>query len=195
MLVRNPIPCDEIREDALRTLPFGAATMPEVGEWVITTYQVDETSVMEQQNQLSWNLPNRSFTARFEDDILRRVIVYWSMGPTVEEIIDCLGTPEYYEATIKRDIRPRFDFVLWYPSQGLVAGSSHFRRGSMTAEDVSKDYRMDRFIVTKPGALENVVAIVYGGSSIDEVPDELISTIKPWPGSLDQIVVDNLLLK
>lgn len=196
MPLQGSILCEEVREDALRkNLSFGVTTMPEVREWVSTTFPVDGTSVMEQQDELSWSLRNRSFSARFEDGVLMRVITDWSAGPTVQQVLDCLGTPEYYEAVIRPDIKPRFDLVLWYPGQGLVGDSSSFGRDSVAPPDVTWRRRMGGFIVTKPGTLEDVVSTVYNYRSIKEVPDELLSTIKPWPGSLDQIVVDNLLLK
>ncbi len=192
MPLQQAIPCEDVREDALRNLAFGVATMPEVQEWVSITHQADETFVTDQPNELGWSLGNRSQSARFEDGVLKRVVVsYFGRGPTVERVLECLGAPEYYEAAVKLDIKPQFVLDLWYPSQGFEAHSASFGRDSVDPQEVSKYRRMDRFSVTQPGALEDVVLAVYGRQVMEKYQDQIMSTIKPWPGSLDQITIDN----
>lgn len=193
--LQSPIVCEEIREDTLRDLSFGVATMPEVRQWALTTFHLDDTNLIEGPgpDEIKWSFPNRTISARFQKDVLKRVIIYRVKGPKLQEVLDCLGAPEYYEAAIKPDIEPRFDFTLWYPAQGVVVNTSSFGRASATARDVTKDRRARIINITGTGTLKDMVKTVYSYPSVEDIPDELMRTIKPWPGSLDQIVVDNLL--
>lgn len=186
--------CDDFlaAPSQLQQLSYGNATVPDVRQWVISTYELDSTAVVEGERDLRWNIENGEVHADFRNDALKGATIRWTQAPSLQQVLDCLGSPDYYEAAIKPDHRPRFDFALWYLREGLMVYSASYDRADVDAIHMNDKRPMETLFVTAPGSLEEVVRSVYMYESTVELPSSLTNTIRPWPGSLSRIVVDNL---
>lgn len=176
----------------LQQLSYGNATVSDVRQWVLSTYQLDSTDVVEGERDLRWNIENGEVHADFRNDVLKGATIRWTRVPRLQQVLDCLGAPDYYEAAIKPDHIPRFDFALWYLREGIMVYSASYDEADVDAIHRNDKRPMDTLFVTAPGSLEEVVKSVYKYESTVELPSSLTNTIRPWPGSLSRIVVDNL---
>lgn len=176
----------------LQQLSYGNAKVPDVRQWVLSTYELDSTAVVEGERDLRWNIENGEVYADFRNGALKGATIRWTQAPSLQRVLDCLGSPDYYEAAIKPDHRPRFDFTLWYLREGLMVYSASYGKADVDAIDMNDKRPMETLFVTAPGSLEEVVRSVYMYESTVELPNSLTNTIRPWPGNLNRIVVDNL---
>lgn len=176
----------------LQQLSYGNAKVLDVHQWVLSTYQLDSAAVDKGERDLRWDIKNGRVYAEFRNDVLKGATIRWTQAPSLQQVLDCLGSPDYYEAAIKPDHRPRFDFALWYLREGLMVYSASYDKADVDAIDMNDKRPMETLFVTAPGSLEEVVRSVYMYESTVELPSSLTNTIRPWPGNLSRIVVDNL---
>lgn len=192
---QSVVSCVEIQQNALRSLPYDNATKPQVLTWIMDNYQLDNATIAEEDGRLRWLNGNSGYVATFEHGTLKRVGIDWRKGyePTVQEVLACLGPPDYYTAALKPDQEVRFELSLWYLDEGLVVNSVSFSRLETVQPIVREDRRVTHMIVLQPGSVVDLTMRVYGYSRVADVPDTLLGTLKPWPGDLSQIVIENLL--
>lgn len=192
---QSVVSCAEIQQDALRSLAYGNATKPQALTWIMDNYQLENATITEEDGRLRWLYGNSGYVATFEHGTLKRVGIDWRKGyePTVQEVLTCLGPPDYYTAALKPDQEVRFELSLWYLDEGLVVNSVSFSRNEPVKPVVREDRRVTHMVVLQPGSIVDLIMRVYGYSSVADVPDTLLSTLKPWPGDLSQIVIENLL--
>jgi len=163
--------------------------------WIMDNYQLENATITEEDGRLRWLYGNSGYVATFEHGTLKRVGIDWRKGyePTVQEVLACLGPPDYYTAALKPDQEVRFELSLWYLDEGLVVNSVNFSRNEPVKPVVREDRRVTHMVVLQPGSIVDSIMHVYGYSSVADVPDTLLGTLKPWPGDLSQIVIENLL--
>lgn len=186
--LREAVGCTQIVEDSLLDFPIKHMTLTKTVDWVKGTYMVEPR---EDAGRLGtfvrWTWAGRDYTSDLIDGFVRGVAVRWQHNPPIaQEILDCIGEPAYYQAY--RDPTPTGPdtvFALWYPAYGLRF------YGSVPAVLTGIDRRVPLQVVTyvEPGSLQETVDRVFIFEPGDDVAPNVITSIKPWPGSLDQIVI------
>ncbi len=209
--IRLPFQCSAFREDHWRELRFGEDTPEEYEETVERVWGVEVWMIpirLEESEDLRgwWDadntgLPRLSYEVVFDrEEKLLQVASYWESPeiayPTLGQVINCLGPPEYYIATLVEDSYDRLEFSLWYVEKGFVVhGSSRRPDASGQAEwpliepgTLMGHYfgpQRGSFMAVAPGNLERMAAAVYGPS----LQAWELCLIRPWPGTIDELEI------
>lgn len=206
-----PFTCDMFTEERWRELRFGVDTPGVYAEtvervwgvemWTIPLIQDGYTSQWGRWNADSSVSPGLDYRVQFDrEGKLLRVAVSWSSKralPTLAQVLDCLGTPEYYISAFVEDRTDWQKFSLWYVEKGFVIHGSSSRMESIGRQDwpaISPGTSMwgggyvpqeGDFIVVAPGDLEQMLSAVYGPS----LREWERCLIMPWPGSIEDIEI------
>ena len=109
-------------------------------------------------------------------------------GTTLARIFDCLGSPQYYWAEIPPDFVNGLGLGLWYVERGIrVSGSTY--GGKVQPTKFHPEFRMNAFHVVPPGDLEKMISHL----SPPSLHSNILCTLRPWPGSIEAIVIDSFL--
>lgn len=188
---RQPVGCTRILEETLESFPFNKLTLPETAQWIRKTYEIQPNQTLATNGiyYLRWQQGSKDFTVDFPGEFAMSVAARQNENPPiVEEVLNCLGEPGFVQA--HHDPTPDGPtytvLQFWYPERGLMFYSS------IPAPAEAIDRRMPMPLVTymKPGSLEEVVGSVYIVDPGSEQYQRIFSSVKPWPGSLEKIVVD-----
>lgn len=135
-----------------------------------------------------------SYTAWFRDEQgLFRVMGYWRSRPTLAQVMDCLGIPEYYEATYFIGVEALLlSLKLWYIKRGIIIQHSSIHYDE-SPPAIDAEYRVGRFYVLAPGKPEDMVVNAYVDGDDPDVQTYGLCVLKPWPGSIEALEVDSLL--
>lgn len=108
--------------------------------------------------------------------------------PTAQQLIDCIKhQPEWYWAgfgpnTPTRGIRS--SFVMYFPSQGVVAIATGASKKSEPLASVSPDIPLSHLVMTRPGTLSTLYYQTWG----DPLERERMALHPlPWPSQWDMI--------
>jgi hypothetical protein len=114
----------------------------------------------------------------------------WESGkPALAAVLGCLGPPERYRAEYLVPPEAReLDFDLWYPAQGAAVFAAQIRQEDQPPV-VTRDTQLDRLVVTAAGRVEEIVTHALANGDATVVRDAILPTLKPWPGSVEAIVV------
>ena len=207
-----PFSCDMFTEDHWRELEFGVDTPEKHVETVERVWGIDlRTMTLVRYGKAGqedfrgwWNAdssawPGSSYRVRFDRAAkLSYVGVYWDREdvshPTLIQVLDCMGVPDYYIAAFVEDRRDWLKFSLWYVDKGFVIQGSSFRSvfsglsnwSSIESKTLMGDHvnrHQGDFIVVASGSLEQMVSDVYGPL----LQDWELCLIRPWPGSIEAI--------
>ena len=205
----TPIPfsCDMFTLDHWRELRFGVDTPEAYAEtveevwgvelWTIPLFREGYTS-----HYGSWNADSSAshrlvHRVQFDrEGKLLRVAVSWSRErapPTLAQMIDCLGTPDYYAAAHVKDRSHWLEFTLWYVEKGIAVKGSFdlnlFRPMAVRPETPMRNsatYELPgSFVVVEAGDLEQMVSDVYGSA----LQAWKLCLIRPWPGSIEAVEI------
>lgn len=131
------------------------------------------------------------YTAYLEDGKLNRIYVGFEPAFGLGLVIDCLGSPEQFSAYYSQERHSKaVTLELWYEKEGFVVlGRVHHSYAWQTLPDtITADYRLDRLLVFTPGLEE----MAYRLSGSAEGAIRTICTLKPWPGSIEGIEIEEL---
>ena len=131
------------------------------------------------------------YTADLEDGTLNRIYVGFEPALGLGLVIDCLGSPEYFSAYYSGG--PESEAVvleLWYEQKGFVVqgGADAYYAWNKLPDTVTPDLRMERLLVLPPGLEE----MAYSVRRSAEGAIRTICTLKPWPGSIEGIEIEEL---
>lgn len=190
--------CDRILEPPLITADLDALDPESIVQWVLDNYQVDPDEVRryeyvdsEMTKSVSWEVDGTGHSAAFHGARLRSISVNWkSSRPTANEVIDCIGAPDFYGAYWGPAIEggDYFELELWYPDEGLLVRS--FRTDplfhllpSLSREQVPEvdgNEVMTELVVVPSGTLTEVLSSTYFPRSA-RVKKVSLEIVKPWP--------------
>ncbi len=129
-----------------------------------------------------------------EDRRLFQVTLKWDdPKPSLTQVIECLGSPDYYEAFYEQGIHARnLILALWYVDKGFVVSHSsiHYRERTPT---VSPRLRLNYLIVVAPGDLNEMVRNVYTGGDDHSWQAYTLCLLRPWPGSIEEMEVERFI--
>lgn len=114
--------------------------------------------------------------------------------PTMRQIIDCFGAPDYYSAYWLQDIEDSMlNLALWYVDQGLVfshsAWGQHHRRP--LPPPFPHELSMHFATMLPPGDVATMVNVHYGTDYGGKRKEYVLCVIKPWPGSIEAMAVED----
>ena len=201
-----PLSCDSFAEPYWREFTFGVDSAEDMDDivaktvrlWDLDSARVQIEPMSEKGVVIQWQVEfhdgaDPRYSAYFQDDskLSSVFFMWWHRKPTLALVIDCLGFPEYYVAYYRQDIEARsMTIELLYTGKGFVV-RGHSLHGEILPPVIRPEYRMDNFVATKPGDLEQMVSTLY-----DPTPaalDEILCPLRPWPGSIEAIEVESYL--
>lgn len=190
--------CNQILDDAAHSIPFEALTPERMQQWLQDTYhhEASDIAVLEFANEqmtkgVAWNWNGKGYGAAFRNEDLRNIVVRWrGTRPTITEVLDCFGEPDFYRAGYSPAGEPgnKLELELWYPEKGLMVGHFRYSHSEQPPAIASRSTMTDLTIV-RPGSIEAVVADAYLGRAV-EVREKALQALKPWPGTWEDIVVE-----
>jgi len=134
-----------------------------------------------------------AYRALFRNEVgLFQISGYMRIEPTLGQIINCLGVPEYYEATYFADYELHLNLKLWYPEKGIVIEHFSFHNQELPPP-IDADYRIPMFYVLAPGEPVEMVANLYVQGEDPDVQAYGLCVLRPWPGSIEALEVESFL--
>ncbi len=196
----NIVTCAQIQEDALSSLKFGEQHFEDVYQWAQDEFLLDEQNISTQEydgniRRLDWEQNEIIYWAYFQNDILTRIFKNWKFGqqiglePIGDEIIDCLGVPDFYEASYGVDHHNMsFFLTLWYLKKGVIVQAYHVVGNNEPVPTINRNIIMTEMVTVAPGDEQQMVKNMLLFSS-NEAHLERLKNLKPWPGSWSNIKV------
>lgn len=188
--------CSEIEQTPLRALGYGVDDPATVMHKVADAFRLQQTDLTYEpyhedpdSGVAVWDASTYgSYNAVFRNGVVTKVNLFFdrNRGPRIHRVLDCLGEPEKYLAVYKPDIKNQFHLSLWYPDKGIIVMSTEF--GGTRPPSITRNAPVTALSLQKPGSIEAMIVDEYG-----YVHQDLLESLRIWPGSLDQIVVDNLM--
>lgn len=126
------IDCDSILPPTLRELEIGEITLDGARDRLATEMNVisavDDLVEQGDKQQLVWLDDRHRNILHFTEELLQRVTVYFedNARPSMAVIVDCLGEPDFYAATIETRGVPYLAIDLWYTEWGIFVRTSQF---------------------------------------------------------------------
>ena len=201
----RPFPCDRFSESRWQEYHFGVDTLHDViattmKVWDIERKRIHSTFYAGGDLRVAWSDDARFFSgsghsAWFrEDRILYRIWIAWdNPKPTLSQVINCLGFPDFYEAYFEQGPHARgLVLNLWYGEKGLIVSrfSIHYRESTPA---ISPRHRMESFTVVAPGSLEEMARNASGGSDDPSWQAYILCLLRPWPGSIEEMEVERFI--
>lgn len=190
--------CSDIEQTPLRALDYGVDDPTTVLKKVADKFRLQQTDITyepyyEDPNSgvAVWNASiYGTYNAMFRNEVLTNVNLFFNknLGPSIQQVLNCLGEPDKYRAVYRPDVKNQFNLSLWYPDKGIVVTTYEF--GGSRPPAITSNAPIRMLSVQEPGSIEAMIIAEYG-----YLHQDLLQSLKAWPGSLEQIVVDNLLLK
>ena len=212
-----PFRCDRFMQNDWREFQFGVDTPDDVVARVVEKWGIDKDDF-----GIMWDPP--SYWVSWEEGIdffwsnrqkavfdtrekLMHIVVNWSRRissmPTLAQVLDCLGTPDYYSAALVEDgWNHWFKFDLWFMEQGLfVQGSFNVKGGASPtgAEAFPTAIRPETLMgsIATHALLGDVIAVAPTQDIAQMVSDVYgtsllaweLCLIRPWPGSIEAIEI------
>ena len=200
-----PLSCDSFTESYWQEFTFGVDSTDNVDDvvarivklWNLDSTRVD-TEAEEKYIGISWQVEfhdgaDPRYTAHFHEEMKLTAVSFhwWNRKPTLALVIDCLGFPEHYAAYYRQDIEARSMAIdLWYTGKGFVV-RGYSLHGEVMPPVIRPEYRMDNFVATTPGDLEQMISTMY--DTTPAVFARILCPIRPWPGSIEAIEVESFL--
>ena len=192
---RQPVECTQILDDRLLRFPFGQLGLEKTELWIQDTYGVAPEKVLLTTGAfyLRWNEGSRTFsTAIYPEEHTEAMSVRQTDNPPiVEEVLKCFGEPSYvYAYHDPTPDGPTYTVLqLWYTGLGVEFGSSV----PAQLDAVNSRMPMSGVSYSRPSTINEMILARYEVEPGSDEFQRILGRVKPWPGSLDQIVVDNLL--
>ena len=205
-----PFSCARFTESHWAAFDFGVDSPDDVAAKVVRLWKVDEeevqappTDLFDVHLKVFWqSYDNGRLSARYmalfrKDRHLTKVDGRWdrSHPPTLAQVIDCLGFPQYYQSVYtyaRGEAHRRLTLGLWYTDKGLVVNHNSFY-GQEQLPAIHPHQMMDSFVVVAPGNPEQMVPNVYTGGDDPGIHAYGLCVLRPWPGSLEAIEPELLL--
>lgn len=203
-----PFSCDNFTASYWQEFRFGEDSPENVGANITRLWEIDKDQVHIPSAELSedvrmyWSKQidgeeGVRYRAIFRlDRQLTRIEARWSrsrLPPTLAQVIDCLGSPQYYESVYTYgagEAPRRLVLGLWYTAKGLVVYHTSFHNRVDRLPAIHPNQWMDSFIVVAPGVPEQMVPNVHTGGDNLEIDAYGLCVLKPWPGSIEAMEVE-----
>ena len=187
----EPLACSDIVDERLLGNPAAELGFEEGVQWVHDTFSTEPTiedyGIRDDyyQYMLRWQQNDLEYTMGYRQDYWDGFAVRWQQHPpTIQDIFRCVGEPAYYEAFYDQFPEALYSTLwLFYPERGL----GFYHSGPKRLSRFSETTPMELILYFEPGQLEEVVDRVFIGA---ESSENSKTSFNPWPGSLEEIVID-----
>jgi len=185
------VACAQILEDRLLRFPFGQLGLEETELWIRETYGIIPEKALATTGAfyLRWKEGSRTFsTAVYPEEHTEALSVRQTDNPPIaEEVLKCFGEPSYVYAY--HDPTP--DGPTYTVLQLLYTDLGVQFRSSVPAQLDAVDPRMPMSGISygRPGTIKDIILARYDVEPGSEEFQRIVTSIKPWPGSLDQIEI------
>lgn len=198
-----PFSCTKFTESHWQEFGFGTDSPTDVISSVVNLWDIDSDRVRvvelsSEDLRVKWGDIQGElgidYSALFrEERQLIKVDVRWHPNPTLAQVIDCLGFPEYYAAFYQQEIETAsLNLAFWYVEKGFVVRHVSFHRQERPPE-IRLTQRMTDLFVVAPGTSEQMVPNVYTYGDEPAVQAWGLCVIRPWSGSIETIEVESFL--
>lgn len=140
----------------------------------------------------AWGAGKQKYIAEFKkNEMLRITVQKGGTGLIGNELINCLGVPELYNASYTEATEaPIFYLELWYPRQGVFVSTHCIKTNPFTPcpPTISGSLEWKDVIFVRPDTLDRVIESVVPYAR-KETRDEILGSLKPWPGSWEAISI------
>ncbi len=202
----QPFSCARFGESYWEEFKFGVDSPSDVIAIVIRQWGLDKDKVHLDDTyqgpdilEITWSDDigvglgaNYSAVFRSEPQLLH-VNVWWAQDhprPALVQVIDCLGTPQYYDAYYQQEAEGQTLVLgLWYMEKGFVVNGSSSHLLALPSA-IQPEYRMKSFTVTTPGSPEQMVTNANRNSDDPDIQGAHLCRLRPWPGSLEEIDIE-----
>lgn len=178
--------CEAIVDERALQGPFTPMTFEDAKAWVARVFSAEVQDNGREGNLrfLYWTSDGRTWSLHLREDETTLGVLWEIDPPALHEVIRCIGEPEYYNAYYDRGSLSS-ELGIFYPSRGLSFGA----RQSGLVERFDPMAAVTRISYYMPGSLENTILAPSAVEPGSELYERLRHSIRPWPGSLDQIVI------
>lgn len=204
----QPFPCDRFGESLWPEFQFGVDSPDDVIATVTELWGFDRDQLRINIRSdldppyigIGWSDKTdtglgANYSINFRDGHrhLKSITFWWNLPePALIQVIDCLGSPDYYSAAyVSGTESTGLGLNLWYVKKGFVVSSlvdAYFPWQTLP-EVITPDLRMDLFLVLPPG-LEQMA---YSRDLGNPENGPYICFLKPWPGSIEAIEIEESL--
>lgn len=202
-----PFTCESFTEHYWQEFSFGAESADTLDDvvariaelWHLDSSQVQTEQLSEKGVAIQWQVvfpdgADPRYSARFHEELRLTSILFmwWYRKPTLAQVLECLGTPEFYAAYYEQGVEAHaLKLHLWYVDKGYVVQGASFHHEEQPPS-IGPEYRMRYFNATVPGDLERMLSTMYNIKPA--VLAGFLCLTRPWPGSIEKIEVESLLV-
>jgi hypothetical protein len=191
------MPCNQLLPSSLSSIPFEKIDRNDVLAWVENEFGIKSSSVdifddVSGGRSIVWKDNQKEFDAFFQSANLTKITVTWTdHKPTLQNVLNCMGTPDSYRSTYKQDVEGRaFMLELWYPRKGAVVGLTQLVRGMNNPPTIDETLQFDVIEFTKPGGTPGDIAEGIYPQLGPSATSTLGPSFRSWPSKLEDVRVD-----
>lgn len=187
--------CDEISAAALRSILLKETSTEQLLIWITHTYHVSPQDVRIDADQrrtfqiFVWETDDVSYTIHMRGSTPTGAMIWYNSRPLFAgQVINCLGAPERYYASYKRDVEAtKLELEMLFPDQSIRAeGWKFFRWIRPIRPAIDETLPIYRLSV---GKLISVEEMLGRAPRSDEAESES-RKYQPWPGNWQDIVIE-----
>ena len=194
-IIETPAPfsCAKFSIFRWQEFTFGVDSSDDVIATVAKLWGTDSDQVVGGAVQVDfpyvrWNDADKEiyYVATFEGEQLDRIDVLFHPAPTINQVIDCLGTPDYYIATGGSG-EESTGLQFWYVEKGFVADGHVFHTfpWQRPLETIPPGFGMYSFHVFPAGIEQIARRFDY----VDDDGNPIFCILEPWLGSIEAIKI------
>ena len=191
----EPSSCVKFSVSRWQEFRFGVDSSSDVFATVVTLWGPDKGPILvggivnRRFPPIRWNDAEEEihYMASFVGGKLDRVDVLFDPMPAVDQVIDCLGSPDYYIATGGPG-EEATGLQFWYVEKGFVASglALHTWPWQKPLEAIPPEFGMGRLSVL-PAEIEKMArSFEY----VDDDGSASMCIFKSWPGSIEAIEIE-----
>jgi|GEM_PF-3043774 len=187
---KKPVPCPQINEINL----FSISTPNEMEMWLENNTRLTGDDILADSvagtNTLTWQENGSTYYAYFDDNKIKSIHIHWkALEPTLNDVLDCLGTPDLYYAEFSYRRTGELHLSLWYLDEGFLVTSTDFGRQKVSV------------VIDENVIMTSIYFVATPFDSVEEMNEGLkpavylhypLDVLKPWPDNLEDIVVVDL---
>lgn len=186
-----PTPCEDMQIPSARELLLEFDDQPKLLDHIQAGFPLAASSILvsglsPSGYAITWNTDNRVF--RIDSFVKPRLAITWrANSPTLGRVLDCLGSPSFYQAESlpTTDGPMSFNLLLWYENSGLVVKTFHI--GGSPNFDTG--HQIDAIVYVSGATRQE---ILEGHGTVGTFPViRSMRSVKAWPGTLAGIIVGN----
>ena len=190
----EPLACSDIVDERLLGNPAAKLEFEEGEQWVYDTFStepaIEDYGIRDDYYRyvLRWQQDDLEYSIGYKQGSWKNVNVRWQGdASTIQDIFQCIGEPTYYDAFYEQYAEAKYTGLgFWYPERGLIIGGSY----SVPRKSFTETTTLSGVSYSAPGTLEELVLDTHLIQPDSVELEQILAQIKPWPGSLEEIIIE-----